>query len=153
MAYCRPFVAVEKGMEMKQKGLTLIELMVVVAILGILVTLAVPAYRDHAVKARVSEGLYLTEGAKLAVAETAMTLHVLPNSQAETGYVSPAPTANVQSIKIASHGTIVISYTELAGNGTLIFAPTLQDSGELTWDCMGGSLAKQYRPSNCRGES
>src|ERR1700744_1030246 len=67
MAYCRPFVAVEKGIEMKQKGLTLIELMVVVAILGILVTLAVPAYRDHAVKARVSEGLFLTEGAKLAV--------------------------------------------------------------------------------------
>ena len=138
---------------MKQKGLTLIELMVVVAILGILVTLAVPAYRDHAVKARVSEGLYLTETAKLAVSESAMTLHVLPNTQAETGYTSPAPTANVKSVKIASGGRIVISYTELAGNGTLILKPTLLDSGELTWDCNGGSLAKQYRPSTCRGKS
>ncbi|MBA2657946.1 MAG: pilin [Tatlockia sp.] len=135
---------------MNQKGLTLIELMIVIAVLGILLTLAVPAYRDHAVRARVSEGLSLAETAKLAVAETTMVNQTLPTSSAETGYQSPAATANVKSIKIGSGGVITIIYTELAGNGSLTIVPTLQAGGELTWGCKGGTLAQQYRPSTCR---
>jgi type IV pilus assembly protein PilA len=138
---------------MKQKGLTLIELMIVIAIVGILLSIAVPAYLDHAIRARVTEGLQLAETAKLAVAETTLVNHGLPSSQSETSYISPEPTKNVKSITIGSHGDIIIHYTKLAGNGTLTFVPKLESSGELTWSCNGGSLAQQYRPSTCRAKS
>ncbi|MBA2709217.1 MAG: pilin [Tatlockia sp.] len=136
---------------MKQKGMTLIELMIVIAILGVLISIAVPAYQDHLTKARVAEGLFLAETAKLAVSETTMVIHSLPGSQAETGYRSPAPTKNVKSLTIGSQGVITISYTDPAGKGTLNLVPTLHESGELTWACNGGTLEKKYRPATCIG--
>ncbi|MFA5959257.1 MAG: pilin [Tatlockia sp.] len=135
---------------MKEKGLTLIELMIVIAILGILISVAVPAYRDYTVRARISEGLNLAEAAKLAVTESAMTNHGLPANQAETGYVSPAKTANVESIVIKPQGIITINYTEAAGKGAIELVPALQATGEITWSCKGGSLPRQYRPASCR---
>ncbi len=136
---------------MKQKGMTLIELMIVVAILGVLISIAVPAYRDHLIKARVAEGLYLAENAKLAVSETTMAIQALPSSQAETGYNSPTSTKNVKSLSIGPLGVITISYSKLAGNGTLNLVPTLHNNGELTWTCNGGTLEKKFRPATCKG--
>jgi type IV pilus assembly protein PilA len=135
---------------MRENGLTLIELMIVIAILGVLVSLAVPAYQDYLIRARVTEGLNLAAAAKLAVSEETMANHVLPASQTATNYVSPAPTANVQSIKIEPQGVIAITYTKLAGNGTLLLVPQLQTNGDLTWECKGGTLPKQYRPAICK---
>lgn len=137
---------------MKQKGLTLIELMIVIAILGILISIAVPAYRDNIVRARVAEGLNLAQTAKIAVAETAMVTHSLPDSQADTGYISPKSTTNVKSITVGSKGVIIITYTEIAGNGTITLIPTLQPSDELSWTCDGGTLERRYRPSSCRAK-
>lgn len=137
-------------MFLKQKGLTLIELMLVIAIIGILLTIAVPTYRDHAIKARITEGLTMAEAAKLAVTEYTMTNHNLPPSQAAAGYTSPASTANVQSIAIEPKGVIAISYTELAGKGTILLVPAMGAGGEITWTCDKGTLAKQYRPASCR---
>ena len=136
---------------MTRRGFTLIELMIVIAIVGILAAIAIPAYEDYTIKARVVEGLNLASTAKMAVSETAMMNRSLPNDQAETGYTSPAATDNVQSISIGDGGVITIQYTSAAGGGTLLLKPKLfKKSGEITWDCKKGSLEKKYRPANCR---
>lgn len=135
---------------MKQKGFTLIELMIVVAIVGILAAIAIPAYQDYTIRARVTEGLNLASSAKLAVSETAITNNALPATQAATGYVSPAATPNVASIVTGAAGVITITYTAAAGGGTIIMTPTLQANGDVTWICTGGTLLPKYRPASCR---
>lgn len=132
------------------RGFTLIELMIVVAIIGILAAVAFPAYIDYTGKSRVTEGLNLASSAKLAVVETAFSDNALPATQAETGYISPAATDNVASIVIGAGGVITITYTALVESGTLILQPTLTANGDVTWDCSGGTLRDVYRPTICR---
>lgn len=135
---------------MKQRGFTLIELMIVVAIVGILAAIAIPAYQDYTIRARVTEGLSLASSAKLAVSETAIANNALPATQAATGYVTPAATANVASIAIGANGVITVTYTAAAGGGTIILTPTLTANGDLTWNCTGGTELAKYRPAVCR---
>ncbi len=135
---------------MKQKGFTLIELMIVVAIIGLLAAIAIPAYLDYSVRARVSEGLEMASTAKLAVSETALTNSILPTTQMETGYVTPAATPNVASIVITANGIITITYTATAGGGTIIMTPTLTPNEDVDWDCRAGTVLPKYRPASCR---
>ena len=135
----------------KQKGFTLIELMIVIAIIGILAAVAIPAYQDYVIKARVTEGLNLASAAKLAVSVTALAANRLPRNQEETSYHFPQATVNVAAIEIVDKtAAITITYTKAAGNGTLVMIPTLHDTGDITWACQGGTLAEKYRPAICR---
>ena len=138
-----------------QKGFTLIELMIVVAIIGILAAVALPAYQDYTVRARVTEGLSLASAAKTTVAENAAS-----GTNLDAGWTAPTATDAVTSVAInGGNGEITITYTAAAGGGTILMVP--QSGGaalasgtvapnSIVWDCAGGSLDAKYRPSSCR---
>ncbi len=134
-----------------QKGFTLIELMIVVAIVGILAAVAIPAYQDYTVRARVTEGLSLASAAKVTVAENAAN-----GSALAAGYTAPAATLNVTSVAIDAGGLITVTLTTKAGGGTVVFTPApvlvagTPPNDRITWTCTGGTLAQKYRPAECR---
>lgn len=134
-----------------QKGFTLIELMIVVAIVGILAAVAIPAYQDYTIRARVTEGITLASAARSTVSENAYHGQTLT-----TGYTAPAATPNVASIAIAADGVITVTYTARAGGGTIVMQPNpvlvvgTPPTDRIRWECTGGTLQQKYRPSECR---
>jgi type IV pilus assembly protein PilA len=146
-------------MKKNMQGFTLIELMIVVAIIAILLVIAIPAYQDYTIRTRVSEGVNLAAAAKLAVSETTLDRGgQIPVTNAAAGYESPT-TDFVQSITVGGGGAIAVLLTgdtRLGGaaNGTLTFTPNLVlgASGQPTaieWTCTSTIQAK-YLPSACR---
>lgn len=141
-----------------QKGFTLIELMIVIAILGILAVVALPAYQDYTIRAKLSEGLALAEPAKLAVAETSAALGGLSKITTDnTGYTFPtAGTKYVKSITIAaSTGKITVTTKDTGAdaNKDPVFTLTpSQTSAEapITWDCKFSNGEAKHMPANCR---
>ena len=139
-----------------QKGFTLIELMIVVAIIGILAAVAIPAYQDYTVRARVTEGLGLADAAKTAVAENASN----GASDLSIGWTAPTGTTNVSGMTVAAAtGQIVVTMNAKSGNGTIILDPKSGGavlaagtipSDAIVWTCNTGTVPAKYRPSSCR---
>lgn len=139
-------------MSSRQQGFTLIELMIVVAIVGILAAIAIPAYQDYTIRAKVTEGLSLAAAAKLAVSETVQSGTAVANVDASAAGYSFSATDQVSTIGIAG-GVITVTYKDL-GSGIkpiITLTPTVSGTNPITWACKVNSAANfKYVPSNCR---
>ncbi len=141
----------------QQKGFTLIELMIVIAIIGILAAIAIPAYQDYTVRSKVSEGLNLAGAAKLAVSEVYDSLGTLPLNQASYGLPQARSIQGTYVSNVSvSLGVIDVQYKAAVGgnpnqaNNIIQITPDVSSGGSVQWDCTGGSILTKYRPANCR---
>ena len=145
----------------KQQGFTLIELMIVVAIIGILAAIAIPAYQDYTVRSKVTEGLNAAGAAKTSVADAWLSLGTFPVNQEAAGLVNAGEYASdyVNTMTYARVSdtsgslTVVFNTTALgipAGDDDIVFLGSTTNAGSVTWDCTGGNLLAKYKPANCR---
>jgi len=146
-----------------QKGFTLIELMIVIAIIGILAVIALPAYQDYTARAQVSEAFALAEGQKAAVVEYYADKGAYPEKNADAGVADKAQITGkyVKEVEIGKAGVITATMKEKNVNAaiskkTLTLTPKASVStdasknpGSFTWEC-GGTIDKKYRPAACR---
>ena len=137
-----------------QKGFTLIELMIVIAIIGILAVVALPAYQDYTARAQVSEALTLAEGQKSAVTEYRSDRGDWPTTNAMAGVASSISGKYVASVEVGADGIITATMKSADVNHdikgkTLILTPTDQN-GSFTWTCTEGDIESKFRPSTCR---
>ncbi|HET9485022.1 MAG TPA: pilin [Xanthomonadales bacterium] len=133
----------------KTQGFTLIELMIVIAILGILLAIAIPAYQDYLARARASEAIYATAPAKLAVSEYTISNGVFPADVGEAGYTFAA-TTYVASLTVANG---VITTTAQAtrcpgGEPVFTFTPNTVANGSVEWNCTSNNPT--CAPATCR---
>lgn len=140
----------------KQSGFTLIELMIVVAILAILMAIAIPAYQDYTIRAQVSEGMNLAGGARTAVAEYWTNTGDWPTDNDQAGIDSTATNISGEYVNQVAVSNGVITATFNTGNennaitgGTLVLSPT-SSGGSVSWSCDGSTVDNKYLPSRCR---
>jgi type IV pilus assembly protein PilA len=160
-----------------QKGFTLIELMIVVAIIGILAAIAIPAYQDYTIRAQVTEGLNLAGAAKAAVSEAYSSNGAWPanNTAAGLGVATDMQGKYVSSISVTANQITITfgnnSNTAISGK-TLFMTAGTSTAGDVVWQCgskpltsgtysagttafagtgAGGTLDQKYRPAECRG--
>jgi type IV pilus assembly protein PilA len=158
-----------------QQGFTLIELMIVVAIIGILAAIAIPAYQDYTIRAKVTEGIGLADAAKTAVAEAYQSGDMAGVTALAGSWVSTATTKYVSSVAIAATGIVTVTYAALVpqiSGATLLLTPNIggaalatNQTGNIDWACSSaahatatangltagnGTLLTRYAPSSCK---
>lgn len=134
-----------------QKGFTLIELMIVVAIIGILAAIAIPAYSDYTKRAKVTELVTAGSACKASVSEFFQAEGVFPANIDEAG-CSNTTTDKISGLALAATGQITVSSRIPAVTGNYVLMPneTVANSGVLEWDCTSSTLEAKYLPANCR---
>ncbi len=141
-------------MKNEHQGFTLIELMIVVAIIGILAAIAIPAYQDYTIRAQVSEGLSLSSAAKASIGEYYAYRGIFPTDNAEAGLAAPgniagkyvssvAAAANVITVTYGNDANVIIATNAI----TLIATDNL---GSIMWVCAGAGIADKHLPAACR---
>ena len=146
-------------MKRTQQGFTLIELMIVVAIIGILAAIAIPAYKDYAIRAKVTEGLSLAAAAKTAISEYRVSEGVFPDDNFEAGVAAATSISAkyVRSVGVVSN-IITVTFTgtldpEVDGDTLQLIGALPAGAAAVDWTCgvgAGSNLETRYRPANCR---
>ena len=149
-------------MKTMQKGFTLIELMIVVAIIAILAAIAIPAYQNYVIRAQVSEGMSLADGAKTAITEYYTNYGSFPTSNASAGLATNTSiTGNyVSKVDVGTKaGVIDVTFSDTAPqkanqaiNNDVLALSAITSAGSFTWSCnsTNTTIPKQYLPSSCR---
>ncbi|WNS82796.1 pilin [Neisseria sp. DTU_2021_1001991_1_SI_NGA_ILE_055] len=145
-----------------QKGFTLIELMIVIAILGILAVIALPAYQDYTARAQVSEAITLMEGQKSAVVEYYADKGKWPTSNTEAGIAAPTDIKGkyVEKVVVSRNGVLTATMkgkdvnNDIKGK-TVVLSPDVtgnaaSSKGSFTWTCKKGTVDSKFLPSSCR---
>jgi type IV pilus assembly protein PilA len=143
-------------MKRVQQGFTLIELMIVVAIIGILAAIALPAYQDYITRSKVTELAVAADACKTSVSEYYQTMNVFPPTQAASGCGAVVSKYITSLVVTADTGVVTVTATtgsgalDVAAAGTFVLTPTVLGTGGLDWSCTASSIAKKFLPANCR---